>query len=288
MGADALLLVVSGALLHALWNAAAKRASGGLPFVFLFGLVSALWVLPLALLIESQSLAALGVDAWLAILASAVVHIGYSLVLQKGYQQGDFSVVYPLARGTGPMFAVFGAVLLLGERPSLAGWLGIAAVLAGILSIAGGWRLRTAAPRVRAGLVWGVLTGCFIAGYTLIDGWAIKVVGITPGLYYGLGLLLRTVALAPAALADRPALINQWRLNRRHILTVGVLSPLAYLLVLSAMTRAPLAYVAPVRELSMLLGVVIGARLLRETLIPSRLVGAALMVGGIVLLVVAG
>lgn len=288
MSLDALLLVVCGALMHALWNASAKQAGGGLPFVFLFGVVSSVLALPLALLLEPQALAALGSEAWCAIAASAAIHIGYSLVLQKGYQQSDFSVVYPLARGSGPLFAVFGAVLVLGERPSAPGWLGIAAVLAGILSIAGGWRLRAAAPRVRAGLLWGVLTGAFIGAYTLIDGWAVKVLGVAPGLYYGLGLLLRTLALAPVALADGAALGRQWRLNRRHVIAVGVLSPLAYVLVLTAMTRAPLAYVAPVRELSMLLGVLLGARLLREALTPARLLGAALMVGGVLLLLVAG
>lgn len=288
MGLDALLLVMAGALMHALWNTAAKQASGGLPFVFLYGVASVVITLPLGLVLAPGSLAGLGAPAWLAIAASAVIHIGYSLVLQRGYQASDFSVVYPLARGTGPMFAVLGAVALLGESPSVLGWLGIAAVLAGILAIAGGRSLLRAGRQVVSGVLWGTLTGLFIAAYTLVDGWAIKALGVSPALYYGLGLLIRTLALAPPALRDRAALVQEWHAHRRQIVTVGVLSPAAYLLVLLAMQRAPLAYVAPVREISMLIGVLLGARLLREALVPSRVIGAALMVAGVAMLVQGG
>lgn len=285
MSLDALVLVVVGALLHALWNVFAKKAAGGLPFVWLFGVVSLAVVAPFGLVAWFSHPRQLGAAAWAAIAASAVVHVGYSLVLQKAYRASDFSIVYPLARGTGPMFAVVGAVLLLGEMPSWLGWIGVLAVLSGIFLVAGASRLFPPDPRVMSGVIWGGLTGLFIAAYTVIDGWAIKILGVTPVLYYVLGLSLRTLILAPQALCSLPALLEQWQRNRRNIVVVGVLSPLAYVLVLYALTMAPLSYVAPVRELSMLLGIVLGARLLREAFVPSRIAGTGLMVAGIVMLV---
>lgn len=288
MNSLALSLVISGALLHALWNLCAKKAAGGLPFVWLFGLVSLLVALPFGWFSWSANAAQLSGAAWLAIAASALIHALYSLVLQQGYRASDFSLVYPLARGTGPLFAVFGAILVLGEVPSLVGWLGIAAVLFGIVLLAGLTQaLALPSEKMRAGFVWGVLTGLCIAAYTLIDGWAVKTLGLAPVLYYALGLLLRSLLLAPQALRQPQALREQWRANRAYIIAVGVLAPLAYTLVLFAMTMAPLSYVAPVRELSMLLGVVLGARLLRETFAPSRLFGTVCMVVGVVLLALA-
>jgi drug/metabolite transporter (DMT)-like permease len=285
MNSAALSLVVAGALLHALWNLFAKKASGGLPFVWLFGIVSLVAALPFGLTSWYANSHQLTVQAWAAIAGSALVHVAYSLVLQKGYRESDFSIVYPLARGTGPLFAVFGAIVVLGEAPSLLGWLGILAVLTGILLISGTAQLFSApSPKVRAGLLWGTVTGISIAAYTVIDGWAVKALGISPVLYYVLGLTLRTIILAPQALRDLQGIRFQWRVNRRYIIAVGILSPLAYTLVLFAMTMAPLSYVAPIRELSMLLGVLFGAKLLRESFVPSRVIGTACMVAGVLML----
>jgi len=285
MNSAALGLVVAGALLHAVWNLLAKKASGGLPFVWLFGIVSLAFALPFGLFSWSENTQQLTVYAWGAIAGSALVHVAYSLVLQKGYRESDFSVVYPLARGTGPLFAVFGSIIVLGEAPSLLGWCGILAVLIGIILISGAAKfLSTPSSEVRAGLRWGTITGVSIAAYTVIDGWAVKVLGIAPVLYYVLGLTLRTLILTPQALRNAQGLRVQWRENRRYIIAVGILSPLAYTLVLFAMTLAPLSYVAPVRELSMLLGVLFGAKLLRESFAPSRVLGTACMVAGIIML----
>lgn len=285
MNSAALALVVAGALLHALWNLFAKKASGGLPFVWLFGIVSLVVFLPFGVYSGFSNWQQLGVQAWIAIVASALIHVVYSLVLQQGYRESDFSIVYPLARGTGPLFAVFGAIAVLGEAPSLPGWLGILAILGGILLISGTAQvLFVPSPKARAGLLWGTLTGASIAAYTVVDGWAVKMLGISPVLYYVLGLALRTLILTPQALADMPAIRAQWQANGRYILAVGLLSPLAYTLVLFAMTMAPLSYVAPIREVSMLLGVLFGAKVLRESFSVSRAIGSACMVVGVILL----
>lgn len=288
MNAQALALVIAGASLHALWNLVAKRASGGLAFVWLYGCVSLALFLPIALWTSRAVPLSVDLAAWVAIVASGVLHVVYALVLQRGYRVADLSLVYPMARGTGPLFAVLGAVLLLGNRPGVMGWVGIVAILAGIFLMAGGGLLRRLGaatdPALARGLGWGALTGLFIAAYTLVDGWAIQVLGLAPLFYYGLGLAVRTVMLAPWALRDRAGLAAEWRRNRGRIVAVGALSPLAYLLVLNAMQLAPLAYVAPAREVSMMIGLLLGALWLRERVTPARIAGCVLMLCGVVLL----
>lgn len=283
MNADALLLVIAGAFLHALWNFFAKKASGGgIPFIWLYGLVSLACATPFGVLAWLHAPQTPGMPALTAIAASAAVHVVYCIVLQKGYQQSDFSVVYPIARGTGPMMAVVGAVLVLGEMPGLLGWTGIGSIVIGIVLIAGVHRLLGATEqRLRKGIMWGALTGMSIAAYTVIDGWAVKTVGISPLVYYTLGLAIRTALLA---LRKSSPLHDQWNKNRPYIIAVGMLSPVAYTLVLFAMTLAPLSFVAPVRELSMLLGTLFGAHLLREKGIASRMAGATFMLVGVVML----
>lgn len=286
MNSEALVLVIIGAFLHAVWNLFAKKASGGVPFVWLFGLVSLVCAAPVGLFAWFHYPQPSNIKVWSVILASAAVHVVYSIVLQKGYQKSDFSIVYPLARGTGPLFSVVAAVLILGEMPGVLGWFGIGSILVGILLIAGFPQLlRNTNDRLPKGILWGTMTGVSIAAYTVIDGYAVKVLGMSPVIYYILGLALRTALLAPAALRSPQLLKDQWSQNRLYIIVVGVLSPLAYTLVLYAMVRAPLSYVAPVRELSMLVGVFVGARLLRERCVFSRMAGTALMVLGVIMLV---
>lgn len=287
MPLSALALVILGALVHATWNVLAKRASGGMPFVWLYGLVSLCAAAPFCVVAWLRQAEPLGAAAWAAIACSAALHLLYSLALQKGYQAGDFSVVYPVARGTGPLLAVLAAIALLGESASGLGWLGIAALVAGILLISDLGSAPVRGSRLQAGLAWGVLTGACIAGYTVVDGWAIRKLQLDPVLYYALGLLMRTALLAPQALRSTERLAREWSRNARYVVGVGLLSPLAYTLILYALTQAPLVYVAPAREVSMLLGVIIGAVLLGERLTRRRRLGAASMVLGVALLALA-
>ena len=284
MSATALLLVLTGAFCHAIWNIVAKKSGGGLPFVWLFGMVSIVAALPVAgwaWFTHPQTFDAL---MWAAALGSGLIHVLYSLVLQKGYRVSDFAVVYPVARGSGPMLTVLASVALLGENPSLLGWIAVAITLAGVFISAGAGELFRGSPdgRRHLGVLWGVLTGLFIAAYTVLDGWAIKSLGMTPILFYTVGLAFRSLLLAPFALRQPDALRLQWRQHREAILIVGILSPLAYLLVLFAVQLAPLSYVAPVREISMLIGTFIGASLLKESLKTSQYLGAAVMLLGVV------
>ena len=285
MSALALALVLCGALCHAIWNIVAKKSAGGLPFVWLFGQVSVVAALPVAAWIWHTTPQTFDTRMWLAAIGSGVIHIVYSLVLQKGYRVSDFAVVYPIARGSGPMLTVVAAVLLLGEMPSLTGALSVAAILCGLFISADGGRIFRARKddnRTRQlGVIWGLLTGLCIASYTLLDGWAIKHLGMSPILFYVVGLIVRSALLAPFALRQPALLREQWQAHRASIITVGLLSPAAYALILYALQLAPLSYVAPVREISMLIGTILGARLLKEALRPAQVIGAAIMLLGV-------
>jgi drug/metabolite transporter (DMT)-like permease len=290
MPANALALVLAAAMLHALWNIAAKKAGGNHHFALISVLITcAMWA-PAALWFGLHEWVRWGAREWAVLLASAVVHVLYFTVLLTGYRKADLTVVYPVARGSGPLLAAIGAVLLLGERLSALGVVGVIAVCGGVFLIAGGpalWRRAhdaDARQRVLAGLRWGALTGALIAGYTVIDGYAVKVLLIGPVLVDYVGNLLRVPILLPAALNDLPGLRRAWRSQWRHALVVAALGPLAYVLVLYAVQMAPLSHVAPAREVSMLFAALIGGRLLGEADRGLRMAGAACMAAGVVAL----
>ena len=282
MSGLALALVLAGAVCHAVWNIVAKKSQGGAAFVFLYGVVSVAAATPVAVWTWTRQPQYFSAAMWAAVAASALIHVFYSLALQKAYREADFAVVYPVARGTGPMLSALLAILLFGERPSLIGYLSVAAILAGVFVSAGAGALwRGGAENRRLGVLWGMATGAFIAAYTLLDGWAIKTLGMAPILFYAAGLVFRALLQAPFALSRRDVLRREWREKRAAIVAVGLLAPTAYALVLHAVQRAPLSYVAPVREISMLIGTFIGTGLLGESVKPSQAVGAAIMLAGV-------
>lgn len=283
----ALALVLAAAVLHATWNLSAKRAAGGdsVAFVLLMSAAGAAFALPFGLAAWAADPPSLAAAAWAAIVASGGVHAVYFLLLQHGYRHGDLSVVYPVARGTGPLFAVAAAVVLLQERPGLVGSAGVAAILAGIVLVSGLIAtpgLAAPGPRRRqAGVGWGALTGLWIAAYTVVDALAVTNLDLDPFVFFFLSLLVSTLVLAPFALRDAAAVRGEWRESRRQIVIVGVLAPVAYTLVLFALRLAPLTYVAPLREVSMLVGVFYGWWLLCERVSWLRLTGVALMIAGV-------
>ncbi len=290
MPAAALALVLVAALLHATWNLAAKRAGGDHRFALISSVLVVLLWAPLVAWLGVDELQRWSVRHWAVVVASAVLHVAYFNVLLAGYRASDLTVVYPVARGTGPLLSVAGAVLWLGEPLSAAGAAGALAVCGGVFLVAGGPALWRAAQdparraRVAAGLRWGGLTGAFIAAYTVLDGYAVKVLLIGPVLLDYMGNLLRVPVLLPPALRDRAALHEAWRMQWRHALVVAVLGPLGYVLVLLAVRMAPLSHVAPAREVSMLVAAALGGRLLGESDRGLRLLGAACIAGGVMLL----
>jgi drug/metabolite transporter (DMT)-like permease len=277
-----LVLLLTASFLHAAWNFAAKRVGdGGAVFVWWYYTVSAVLCVPLAV-VELLLSDDLRPQWWwlLAAAGTAVLHVGYGIVLQRGYAAGDMSVVYPLARGTGPLLSVIVAVLVLGERPGVLGLVGAAAVVAGVLVISAG-RPAGGNPRLTS-VFYGVLTGATIAGYTLWDAHSVNAIGMPPLLYFASGSVLQTALLAPYALARPVGRRRLWADHRREIVVIAVLSPLAYLLVLYVLQTTPVSVVAPVRELSIVIGSLIAWRVLGEPNPVRRLIGAVIVLSGIV------
>jgi drug/metabolite transporter (DMT)-like permease len=282
----ALALVVLAALAHAAWNVLAKTASGGATFVWLFSaLAAAIWLPVAAIALSVDSNRAVGLEGIAFMAGSGALHALYFLLLQRGYREGDLSLVYPLARGTGPLLSTLAALVIFAERPSALALAGGAIIVAAVLSLAGaGGGMRTAGGDRRRAVAFAVLTGIAIASYTLWDKQAVGPLGIEPVVYYW-GTNVAETALLTGLVAHRRAEVRAtWGRYRRQAIGVAVLSPLAYVLVLFALAHAPVSYVAPARELSILVGAIAGTTVLAEGHRRRRLLAAGAIFAGIVAL----
>ena len=284
----ALLLVVIAAFTHASWNLLAKRAAHCRHFNWYYSTGAALLFMPLAFFALRDFAPRVSIAAVLVLAGTSVLHALYSESLQRGYRAADLSVVYPIARGTGPLVSFVGAIFVLNEHPTLLAIAGALLVIAGVLILAGGRKLwrelrKPLAQRgtVVAGLYWGGLTGLLIAAYTLNDGYAVKVLLVPPLLVDYVGNLFRSLVLAPRALRDRKTVAREFPRYWKEAIGVAILGPAGYILVLYAMTMAPVSHVAPAREMSMMIGAWFGARLLGEGHTRQRLIAAGLIVIGV-------
>lgn len=283
----ALALVLTAAICHATWNLVAKRAGGGSHFVLMGALLVAVVWLPAALWVGVDVAWQWGWLEWAVLAVSALLHVLYFRTLLHGYAVSDLTVVYPVARGSGPLLSSVGAVFVLGETISALGALGALAVVTGVFLVAGGPQLlrQVQQPeqrqRVHRGLAWGALTGVFIALYTVVDGYAVKVLLLSPILVDYVGNVLRIPVLLPVALRDLAGFRAAWRAQWRAALLVAVLGPFSYVLVLYAVRLAPLSHVAPAREVSMLFAAIVGGTLLGESDRGLRLLGAGAIAAGV-------
>lgn len=285
MSALAIVLALSAAVAHATWNIIAHTVSrAGVAFLWWGAVAStALWIglVPFTGGLGSGDLAGF----LLGIGVSAVLHVGYLQVLQRGYRAGNLSTVYATARGSGPFLSVIVAILLLGERPSVAALIGVGLVILGVVAI--GLVDRRAEPGRRGidpALLFGLLTGVAIAIYTIWDAHAVRSWGISPVAFMvgttALQIPFYTLAVRRRWGAVRELGRSQWR----RILAFGVLSPLSYILVLQAITIAPVALIAPLREVSVVLVSLFGAFVLRESKPGWRIAASTVVVAGVLLL----
>ena len=211
---------------------------------------------------------------------SGLLHTCYFTVLQHGYRVGDLSLVYPLARGTGPMLSTAAAILILDERPTALALAGAALVCLGVFVL--GTTSKPTDERKRAPAVtFGLITGGLIAVYTLWDKHAVGALAVPPLLLDVSANAVRAALLTPRAHRRRVFVRDVWRRNRREVIGVAMIAPLAYILVLTALAVSPVSYVAPAREASILIGTILGVRLLREGHLGPRVLGAVAIVGGL-------
>ncbi|WP_431128260.1 EamA family transporter [Variovorax paradoxus] len=290
MPLSAFALILLAGIIHASWNIAAKKANGDARFAFQSGVLMAVVWAPVGIALGWSVVPSWGYTEWGFIVLSGVLHVFYYVILLRGYRKSDLTVVYPLARGSGPLLSSLVAILFLGERISLTGVAGIAGVVLGVFLVAGGpglWRKKhdpVQRERVKKGIRYGVLTGAFIAAYTVADSYAVKFLAMSPILLDYFGNFVRVGLLLPAALHDRVTTARMWRAQWKYALLVAAISPVSYVLVLYAVQQAPISHVAPAREVSMLFAALIGGHLLREGDRLLRLLGAAFIAAGVVAL----
>jgi drug/metabolite transporter (DMT)-like permease len=269
-------IVIGAGALHACWNAIAKLVKDRL--------MAFAWIGAASMVSGGIMLAVTGLPARAAIgfaITSAVIHVGYELALMNSYRLGAFNQTYPIARGTSPLVVAVGAYFLAGEHLGLAALAGVITLAIGLMSLAlsSGRLSRGDLPAVGAAL----LTGLTIASYTIVDGLGVRH-SHDPWAYTALLFLLMGPPMLVVAAARRP--MAAWRdtATAGRGVVAGLLSVLAYGVVLWAQTRAPLAEVAAIRETSVVFAALIGVAVLGEDFGRRRVAAAVVIATGIVLI----
>lgn len=276
----AFALILVAAVSHASWNAVAKSAKGNpYTFVWAYLTVASVILLPVTVFFLYEQGWPKDIRLVFIPIISGVLHAVYLLTLQTAYSKGDLGVVYPTARGVGPLLTMIVALGVIGERPEPIALTGALVVLGGILFVATGSRGETR--WLSHGVIWGAATGVTISAYTLWDNRAVTVWDLDPLPFFTLALTTQAVLLTPFALKHRGGSL---RINRWRILAVAILWPLGYILVLTAQKTTPISIVAPVREISIVFGAFIGWLIYKEERPLRRIVGAGVVFIGIVLL----
>lgn len=278
----ALALVLIAACCHATWNLLVKRVNGGPELVWLFSIISVVLYLPVAVVLYLIEQPVLGWREIVFCIVSALLHMGYFLLLQQGYRKGDLSLVYPTARATGPFLSTMFAVAILGEHLTVPIVVGGIAIVVGVVFLTGGFG--KAARNVKSSLLFGLGAGGLIGSYTAWDAYTVSILVVPPLLLDYTSSLVRAMALAPYAVTRTAAVKQHWQEHKLAVLGIAIFNPLAYILVLTALAFTPVVYVAPAREVSVLITVVLGSVLLREGGLRRRLSWAVLIVAGMVLL----
>jgi drug/metabolite transporter (DMT)-like permease len=272
------LAVLTAAACHAGWNALLKLKVEPIVATSMVAAASGLIAVPFAVLAGLPSLA-----SWPYVLASVAIHIVYYLTLAQAYRFGDLGQVYPIARGTAPLMTAILATVWLGEGLGIYGWLGVVVLAAGILLLAvrGGRALEQFDAR---SIGFALLTSLTITSYTLVDGLGARMSG--SALQYTAWLFALsggTMAVYGYAWIGR-RLTADFVANWPLALAGAALSTAAYAIAIWAMTVAPIALVAALRETSVLFAALLGTVLLREPLLPARVVAALVVMTGVVLL----
>ena len=271
------LAVLTAAAFHAGWNTLLKLNVEPIAATSLVAAASGIVALPFAALVGMPSLA-----AWPYVLASVAIHIVYYLALAQAYRHGDLGQVYPIARGSAPLMTAMLATVWLGEGLGPFGWAGVIVLAAGILLLAfrGGRDLKRFDAR---SVGFALATSLTITAYTLVDGIGARLSG--SALQYTVWLFLLSggamglygfVRIGGRLVSD---FADNWGLT----LGGAALSTAAYGIAIWAMTVAPIALVAALRETSVLFAALFGVAVLREPLLPARIAAACLVLAGVVL-----
>jgi drug/metabolite transporter (DMT)-like permease len=285
MPTEILLLVLAASFLHAGGNFLIKKIGGGVLMVWLGAVTMTVFLLPFVIGYFWIYRPQLTDYQGFILLRSGILHFLYFIVLQKSYEAADLSVVYPVARGTGPILSSIGAAIWLGESISGVSMVGLGLVVSGITLLAGANFFKNKDKNVGRGIAWGLATGSLVAIYTLTDSQAVRApLLLSPLLIEFSSNPIRLLILSPLAWRKRLEIKQLWQKHWPKICLFSVMAPSGFMMILYAMRHAPVHLVAPTRELSIVIGVVLGGRFLAEKNWEWRLAGAILIFCGIGLL----
>ncbi|MCU6711403.1 DMT family transporter [Paenibacillus sp. J5C_2022] len=286
MVGTAVLLVLSSGLLHAIWNLYTKKSGNKNLFLWFVNLIGIIVFIPWAVL--EWDVSRLTLTGITVLLGSIALHGLYSILLAKTYSIGDLSQVYPIMRGTSPLLVPLLGVTLLGERLSAMGWLGVALIVLGIVFLSNvslGVKKSSAEsaaplPQAQAPLL-ALAVGICIAGYIVVDKVALQYV--SPAVLIVITHIGNLLALTLAAFRGdgvRAEVKSSWR----SMLLGGIIAPGGYLLFLFALSLAPVAQLAPMREIGTVFGTILGVFILREKQGARRMVTSLLITAGVIVL----
>jgi uncharacterized membrane protein len=284
MSLFALMLLFISAILHASWNLLLKQA--GEKYIAIWGalLVSSVCSLPI-LIFRSISLSAV----WPYLLASAVFEVAYLGTLTTAYRDADFSLIYPLARGTAPAFLMMWAILFLGEHLRFAGYAGLTMIVIGLVIIgSSAWRSHHTRSPGRKSMLLALLTAVFISLYSVVDGAAVQ--HNDPASYTILVFALITLFLTPIVVKQYGvfALCSNWKSHWQRMIVIGLLNLCSYMLVLSVYSFAQVSYAGAIREISVVIAALMGWLLLQEQFGKIRVIGSLVVFAGILVVAVMG
>jgi len=271
------MAVLVAAALHAGWNAHIK--SGGDPFLNVAHMsLGACFVSGALLFTVDVPIAA----AWPWVIASVVLHAGYRLALIAAYRSGDLGQVYPIARGTAPLMTAAITAYAIGERLSVRGYIGILLLAGGVflMSLRGG-RL---GELNRRGVGFALQTSCWTAGYSFVDGYGARVNGSSASYIFWMFFLSALTMVATALVVRGPKELLTVRERWPSVLAAVCMSEAAYFIAVWAMTRAPIALVAALRETSVLFAAVLSVYMLGEPITRWRIAAGVLVVVGVIMM----
>ena len=289
MTALALGLVLLSAVAHSSWNLLLKRSADKELFVWWLLATASILLFPLGVVLFW--LYPVGHPGWAYVLATSLLHILYFLLLGRSYTTGDLSLVYPIARGIGPMLVPILAVIFFSESVAGLAIIGIAAIVVGIFTVSwwGTFRNLVRAPADffrNPDTRYAMFTGLTITSYTMVDKGGVG--HVEPFLYMYLLTLGATLGMFPYVLRKwgMNSIGRAWRANSGPIVAASLLAFLAYGLILTAFSLSRVSYIAPAREVGIVLGVLLGVFLLKEPFGAGRLLGSGFIVVGLVLIAV--
>lgn len=270
------LAVLGAAALHATWNAFVRGGANPLLHMAALTIWTGVLGLPVALAMPLPDSA-----SWPWIALSVVIHVIYYVTLSRAYQHGSLSVMYPIMRGGAPLLVSIGSVLFIGESMSMAGWTGVLLISTGVLAIA----LKSGLDKPKVAITWALACSVSIATYSIVDGQGARLsqnpLAFTAWLYVAESVVFTALLV----LAGQGKPLVRYMTDRFWTCAIGgLMSAVAYAIVLWAMSLAPMALVSATRETSVLFAAIIGVWVLKEKFSARQWIGALLLVGGLMAL----